>query len=323
MDLSRLAHEIQLAEGRIRPHTLVTPLSYSETLSERTGGQVYFKKENLQHTGSFKARGSLNKILSLTKDERTRGVISASTGNHGLGVARGLQIAGVEGTIYLPTIVTRKKIEALRAFGARLEIAGNTSLEAELFAKDMATKTGAVWISPYNDLQVMAGQGTIGLELLDQQPDLDVMFATVGGGGLMSGIAGHLKSINPAITIIGCWPENSPEMYRSIQAGHVVDVPEAKATLSEASAGAMEQGAITFDYCRALIDEYVLVPEAGIAAAMKLVYEETGEMVEGSAGVAVAACLKMGSALNGKKVAVVLCGGNISADAFEKAMMVR
>ncbi|MDX1479519.1 MAG: threonine/serine dehydratase [Saprospiraceae bacterium] len=323
MDLTALAREIRLAEERIRPHTLITPLSFSPALSKHTGGQVYLKKEHLQHTGSFKARGSLNKILSLSDADRQRGVISASTGNHGLGVARGLQIAGVEGTIYLPSIVTRKKIEALKAFGARLEIVGNTSLEAELYAKEMATKTGAVWISPYNDLQVMGGQGTIGVELLEQQPDLDAVLVTVGGGGLMSGIAGQLKSVNPGITVVGCWPENSPEMYRSILAGHVVEVPEAKATLSEASAGAMEKDAITFDYCRALIDNYVLVSEAEIAAAMRLVYEETGEMVEGSAGVAVAACQKMGSALNGKKVAVVLCGGNIAADVFEKAVMVR
>jgi threonine dehydratase len=311
-----IVREVRVAETRIRPNIRKTEIIQSTLGGLRKEFPVFLKLENTQHTGSFKARGSLNKVLSLTESERTKGVITASTGNHGMGVAKALQLTGVKGSIFLPRNASKAKIKKLRSFGANLEFVEGSPLETELYAKRIAAETGTNWISPYNDIRIIGGQGTIALESIEQLPGIRRAFVTVGGGGLVSGIASVLKFMLPEIQIIGCVPENSPEMCLSVQAGHIVHLPEEKETLSDGSAGGAEDDSITFPLCAELIDEWVLISEHEIANAMRMIYYEHDMIIEGSAGVAAAACLKHADKTD--RDLVIICGGNVDADRFQK-----
>jgi threonine dehydratase len=306
--------EIARAHTRIAPHILRTPLLHSRWLDDGQGGSVHLKLESEQHTGSFKARGALNKALSLSPDEKAPGLVTASTGNHGLGFARALSITGDRGTIYLPENAVPAKVEALGHYDVELAFHGSSCLETELHAKEQARERGMLWVSPYNDPAVAAGQGTVGKEILEQLPGVDVVLATIGGGGLMGGIASWLKAEKPGVEIIGCLPENAPEMYLSVQKGEVVELDEPLDTLSDGSAGGCEPDSITFPLCRDLVDDYELVSEAEIGAAVRWMVEKHHKIIEGAAGVALAACMKNRERFAGKTVAVVICGGNIATD---------
>jgi threonine dehydratase len=310
-----LLHDIETAETRIRPHIYETPLEESLILSEQTGTHVFLKCEHLQRTGSFKFRGALNKILSLSEAERAKGVIAASTGNHGLGVALAAKIVGIPATIHVPHDASPMKLKSIESLGAQVEICEGDCLAAEIQARKVAENEGRVFISPYNDQTVIAGQGTIGLELFRQYKDLDAVFVSVGGGGLISGIASYLKQKSPATQIIGCYPENAPIMYECIKAGKIISVAE-QPTLSDATAGNLEPGSITFPLCRDFIDHHILVSEDEMKQAIRLLAETERMIVEGAAGVALAAFLKMASSLKGKNVAIVLCGRNINFSKF-------
>ena len=301
-----LATLVQLAHTRIAPYVVRTPLTQS--------GDALLKCENLQHTGSFKLRGALNKILGLAADELGRGVVAASTGNHGRAVAHALQLVDARGVIFLPTTTPPNKVEALRAYSnVTLEFHGDDGADTEVHARAEAARTGRTFISPYNDVDVIAGQGTIGVELLEQCPPLDAAFIAVGGGGLISGIASFLKSRNGKTRVVGCWPENAPALYASLHAGRLMHAGEyvERPTLSDGTAGGLEPGAITFELVRELIDDCVLVHETEIADAIRWVHGETGMTIEGAAGVAVAGYRKARQA--GETAAIVLCGGNIAA----------
>jgi threonine dehydratase len=304
-----LHDEIARAAERIAPHILRTPLLHTPYID---GIDVYLKLESEQHTGSFKARGALNKVLSLTARERERGLLTASTGNHAQGFARALAIAGGRGRICLPENADPAKLEALRAWDTELVFHGRDCLASELHAKRLAADTGMTWVSPYNDPAVIAGQGTVGKEILEDLPDVDVILATVGGGGLISGIASWVKAERPEVEIIGCLPENAPEMYLSVQRGEHVALDDPPDTLSDGSAGGFEPGSVTFDLCREMVDRYVLVSEAEIADAIRWMVRRHHKIIEGAAGVALAACMKERERLAGKTVAVVICGANIS-----------
>lgn len=314
------ARHLEEAEHRIRPYILETALLHSAQLSHRLGVEVYLKLENQQHTGSFKARGAMHKILSLTDVQRKKGIITASTGNHGLGVARALQITSLSGKIYVPENTSPAKLAALRKFPVELITHGKDSLETELHAKASAQEEGATWISPYNDPDVIAGQGTIGIELTRQSREIRAVYVTVGGGGLISGIATWFADHSPQTEIIGCLPENSPEMKLSVEAGHIIHLDEAKPTLSDGSAGGMEEGSITFPICQALVKRYILVSEQEIAEAMKEVYTLHNERIEGAAGVAVAAMMKDAERYRDKKVVAIVCGGNVDEGQFFKVI---
>ena len=297
------------AEKRIRPHVRETPLEYSYILNKLTGSEAYLKLENIQVTGSFKARGALNKILTLPKSSAK--IITASTGNHGLGVANALTVVKREGTIYLPKNASPAKVEAIQARGVPVEFHGESGEITEQYARQLAESTSQIYVSPYNDEDVIAGQGSIGVELLRQMPDLDAVFVSVGGGGLIAGIASYLKAVNPKIEIVACFPENAPVMLECIKAGEIIDVPE-KPTLSDGTAGGIEAGSITFDICQQCIDHFITVTEEEILDSMKLIVKHHHLIIEGSAGVAVASLLKEKDRYCGKKVAVLICGGNVS-----------
>jgi threonine dehydratase len=307
-----LPDQILSAALRLQPHIRETLVERSDALADSPSSTVWLKCENLQHTGSFKLRGALNKILTLPPEALARGVVAASTGNHGRGVAHALAGLGARGTIFLPSTAPPAKLDALRRYpSVTLEIRGGESAETEAYAREVAARTGRAYISPYNDLDVVAGQGTIAVELWQQCPNLDTVFVAVGGGGLISGIAAYLKSKNLNLRVVGCWPEHSPALYAAIQAGRVVETPELP-TLSDATAGGIEPGAVTLDLARELIDDYVLVSEAEIAEAIRLILAEHHVAIEGAAGVAVAAYRNTAAQYAGRTVAIVLCGGNIA-----------
>ena len=272
---------------------------------------VWLKLEHLQHTGSFKFRGACNKIALLTPEQAATGVITASNGNHGLGVAAAARARGIAADVYVSAHVAPAKAQRIEVLGARLHRAGEDPLTAELAARRAAEESGRVFISPYNDVDVAAGQGTIAVEMERQVPELDAVFVAVGGGGLIAGIGSYLKSVSPRTEIVGCWPENSPVMLRCMEAGAVIDVPE-EATISESTAGGLEPESVTLELCRAVIDRGVLVTEDEILAAMRLLLATEHWLVEGAAGVALAAFLKEAARYRDKRVAVVLCGRNLS-----------
>ncbi|MBW5834109.1 threonine/serine dehydratase [Yersinia enterocolitica] len=308
--MNTLFDAIKEAHQALRPQVRETPLEYSPLLSQHSGCEIYLKCEHLQHTGSFKFRGASNKLRLLTNEQRQRGVITASTGNHGQAMALAGKLAGVKATIYAPEQAAAIKLEAIRALGGEVELIPGDALNAELAANSAAQQQGKIYISPYNDRQIIAGQGTCGMEMVEQQPDLDAVFVAVGGGGLISGIATVLKKLSDKTQIIGCWPANATSMYTSLENGKIQEVAEQE-TLSDGTAGGVEPGAITFALCQQLIDQKVLVSEQEIKDAMRLIAHTDRWMIEGAAGVALAAALKQAPVWQGKKVAVVLCGKNI------------
>jgi len=317
--MTDLFDRILEADVGIRPHVPVSALDVSPALSAALGCQVLLKCEHLQPTGSFKVRGAANKVHMLNDAARRAGVITASTGNHGQGVARAGALSGVQVTVYVGTATAPQKITAIRALGADVVVIDGPPIDSELEARRQAELQGKTYISPYNDLDVVAGQGTIGVELARQAPDLDAVFVSVGGGGLISGIGTALKRLSPNTRVIGVWPENSPCMLEAMQAGAIVDTVEFP-TLSDATAGAVELGSVTFPICSSVIDATLTVSEAEIASAMRAVAQADRWMIEGAAGVAVAGLMKSAGAYAGRKVAAIVCGRNIALDKFLHAV---
>jgi threonine dehydratase len=317
--MTALFDRILEADVGIRPQVPVSPLDVSPALSAALGCQVLLKCEHLQPTGSFKVRGAANKVHMLDDAARRAGVITASTGNHGQGVARAGALAGVQVTVYVGSGTAPQKMTAIRALGAEVVVVDGPPIEAELSARRQSELQGKTYISPYNDLEVVAGQGTIGVELARQAPELAAVFVAVGGGGLISGIGTALKRLSPRTLVIGVWPENSPCMLEAMKAGAIVDTVEYP-TLSDATAGAVEVGSVTFPICGAVIDATVTVTEAEIASAMRTIAQTERWMIEGAAGVAVAGLLKSAAAYPGRKIAAIVCGRNIALDKFLRAV---
>jgi threonine dehydratase len=308
--------EILQAEHKIRPYIRQTPLEYSLPLSKLTESQVFLKLENLQHTGSFKVRGAMNALLSLTQEQRARGVVTASSGNHGIAVAFGLHTLKIHGTIFLPEDTSSAKVSSINNFGGDTRFWSTDCLITEVYARSYAERNDMVYISPYNNVHVVGGQGTIGVEICQQIKQVDVVLAALGGGGMISGIAEYLKSVFAQAKIIGCSPEHSPIMAKSVQAGHMLEM-ESLPTLSDGTAGGIEQDAITFSLCQRLIDDYILVTEEEIRQAMRLFIETHHMLIEGAAGVPLAALLKAPERFQEKTVVVVLCGANLSLETLK------
>jgi len=301
---------VEEASRRIAPYIRRTECRPAAALNESAGGEVFLKLENLQDSGSFKLRGVVNKILSLSEADSQKLLVAASTGNHGAAFAHALELFGLSGKLFMPKTSAPVKIEKMRSSGVPFELVGDDCVEAEVFARDFARENGCVWISPYNDLDVVHGQGTIGVELVEQLGTIDTVVAPVGGGGLISGIAGYLKALDSSIEVIGCQPVNSCVMYESIKAGEIVDI-ESLPTVSDGTAGGIEPGSITFDLCRRYVDDFVLLEEAEIIAAMRLLQDEEGLTVEGAAALPVAAVLKDSVRFSGRRTALIVSGGRV------------
>jgi threonine dehydratase len=317
--MTDFAGAVAAAGRRIRAHARETPIEPSPALAAGSGASVFLKCENLQHTGSFKARGALNKVLSLAPAELARGVVTASTGNHGAAVGFALRSVGARATVFVPERASPTKLAAIARQGGEIRRHGVDSGETEIFARAHAEATGAVWISPYNDPLVIGGQGTAGVELLRQVPDLDAVFVSLGGGGLIGGIGAWLKAHAPATRVIACSPVNSAVMMRSVEAGRILTL-DSLPTLSDGTAGGVEPGSITFDLVRAVVDEHVAVDEDEIAAARRDTMEAHHMMVEGAAGVAVAGFRRQAARWSGARVAIVLCGANVSLSTLKSIL---
>jgi len=315
LTVNEVAESSERAADRIAGLVRETPLDYSPAFSAATGAAVWFKLENLQHTGSFKLRGAANRLMTLTTEQRAAGSVTASSGNHGAAVAYAMQKLNIGGVIFVPEQTSSVKVDAIRSYGGDVRFFGTDGLDTENHARDYAEQHSMFYVSPYNDAEVMAGQGSCGVEIAAQLPDVDDVFIAIGGGGLISGVGSVLRRHSKSVRIIGCQPSASAVMAHSIEAGEILQLPSAP-TLSDGTAGGIEPGSITFDLCKELVDDYVLIDEPEIAAAMRIFMDSQHQLIEGAAGVAIAAMLANTSDLNGHKVVILVCGANISRESL-------
>ncbi len=315
-----LAEKALEAARRIKGFTVETPLVPSPRLSRLVGARVYLKLENVQVTGSFKARGVFNKLLHLQeKGARIKTVVTGSTGNHGVAVAYASSLLGLECHVVVPETVAKPKLAGIREYGCKVTLYGRDCLEAEAYARNLAVKHGWTFISPYNDLEVIAGHATIAVEVHARLGSVDAILVPVGAGGLASGLAAYTKTLNPQATIVGCQAENSPVMYESIKAGRIVEI-EVKPTIADGVAGGIEPDSITFELCRSLVDHWVLVPEQEIAEAILYALEREHILLEGAAALPIAALQRLRGRLNAKTIVLVLTGSRIDSDLLKKLL---
>ena len=305
--------EIERAGGRIKGIARRTPLERSRRVSSETGRDVWLKLECFQATGSFKIRGAMAKLSLLAQSPRK--VLTVSAGNHGLAVAHCAEALGLDATIIVPESASRAKVEAIRRYGATLIERGTSYDEAERAARALERESGACFVSPYNDVDVIAGQGTIALEMLEEAPQLEAIIVPIGGGGLIAGVAIAAKAINPRIKIYGAEPAASPTMREAFKAGRIIEIHEEE-TIADGLAGNIEPGSLTFPIARELVDDIFLVSEQSIRAAIARMAREDHVMIEGSAAVALAA---LGEAhIEEEKIGIIITGRNIALDLFRK-----
>lgn len=296
-------------EARERLNTVITKtkLIYSNIFSNETGNDVYIKPENLQRTGAFKIRGAYNKIAKLTEEEKKRGVIAASAGNHAQGVALAAQKLGIKAVIVMPKHTPLIKVEATKRYGADVILTGEVYDEAYEYAKKLQEKEGYTFVHPFDDEDVIEGQGTIALEVLDELPDADIILVPIGGGGLISGIASAAKLKNPLIKIIGVEPEGAASALEARKNKHVVELAEAN-TIADGTA-VKKIGEITFDYIEKYVDDIVTVSDYELMAAFLILVEKHKIVAENSGILSVAGLKKLN--VKGKKIISIISGGNI------------
>lgn len=311
--------DIEAAAERIRGAVVNTPCPLSIPLSEVTGMQIFCKMENLQRTGSFKERGARNALLSLSETERARGVIAASAGNHALGLSCHGQLLGIPVTVVMPRFAPLTKVTNCRRFGAKIILHGTTFAEARSHADQIAASERLAYINGFDDPPIIAGQGTMALEILQQVPDLDAIIVPIGGAGLIAGISVALRHLKPNVTIIGVEPERCASFTAAIKASGPVQV-DAKPTLADGLA-VPKVGAHAFEAARALMDKVLLVSEHDLALAILRLVELEKAVVEGAGAAGLAACLAgMVPHLKGKKVVLPLCGGNIDTSTLGRIL---
>ncbi|HUU06350.1 MAG TPA: threonine/serine dehydratase [Patescibacteria group bacterium] len=299
--------EVLEAAERIKKHIRKTPLEYSHYLSELSDCNVYLKLENIQLSGSFKVRGAFNKILSLSREEINKGIVIGSSGNHGIAFAYIFQKFNIPGTIYFPANGSKAKLETLLLYKANVKFHGTDTAVTETYAHQVANETGQLFISPYDDLKIIGGQGTIGVELEKQVNKIDCILVPVGGGGLISGIGGYLKSVLNDVEVIGCQPENSPVMAESIKAGKLIEM-ESKPSLSDGTVGGIEAGSITFGLCQRYVDDFILVSEEEISKSIRLCLEKHAMLIEGAGALSIASFIKAKNRFKGKNIVLVVSG---------------
>ncbi|MFD0771181.1 bifunctional threonine ammonia-lyase/L-serine ammonia-lyase TdcB [Bacillus sp. CGMCC 1.60114] len=303
--------DIKKAKQVLDRNARKTPLVKSFYLTSKTGGEIYLKLENMQLTGSFKFRGAFNKISNLTDEEKARGVIACSAGNHAQGVALSSHLLGIKSKIVMPTSAPKAKVEATKGYGSEVILYGDTFDDAKAKCEEIIKETGETYLHPYDDVEVMAGQGTIGLDILDDMWDVDTVLVPIGGGGIIAGIAVALKSFNPSINIIGVQADNVHGMKASYDKGEIVEHYEAP-TIADGCAVKIP-GTLTFEIVKELVDDVVTVSEDELEVAMKDLLQRGKAVVEGAGALATAALLagKVDPYIKGKKVAAIISGGNV------------
>ncbi len=314
-DQSSFPDEVRRAYDRLGGDIRRTPLEFSDPLSRIFGARVFIKWECDQLTGSFKLRGALNKIRSLSTKAKSRGVVSASTGNHGLAIVHASKLEGVDLKLFLPANASGAKKAKIESLGVVPELYGTSCEKTEAHAREFAGRSGRVFISPYNDRDIVRGAATLGLEIGEDLPDADDILVPVGGGGLIAGTAAFLKSSGRGSSVHGVEPETSAFMAVSVETGRLVEIEE-RETVADAVAGGIEPGSITFPLCREFVDRFLTVPENLIIRAMVMIHECHGKMVEGAGALPVAALLAFPGDFKGRKVVAVVSGMNISPERF-------
>ena len=308
--------DIEAARARIQGIVHRTPLSPSASASDLVGADVHLKLENLQRTGSFKVRGAANRILTLPDDARRKGVVAASAGNHAQGVALAARSAGIPSWIVMPKGAPLAKAEAVRGYGAILELHGRDYNEAESRAFEIQKDTGAAFVHAFDDAAVIAGQGTIGLEIVEDLPDVDTVVVAIGGGGLISGIASAVKELRPRTRVVGVVPDGAASLPLSLRKGEIVTI-ERTQTIADGLA-TRRVGRTPFDIIRANVDEVAVVTDDDIAAAILFLLERAKNVVEGAGAAALAALLAGKVRVrDGEKIAVVVSGGNIDVNLLD------
>jgi threonine dehydratase len=311
LPLSR--EEFEAAYQRVAPHIHHTPLLTSRILSERTGFDVRLKAEIFQRTGSYKIRGPLNKFTYLTDDERKRGVVCSSAGNHAQGVALAARIHGIDAVVVMAENATPSKIAATRGYGAEVVLHGTIWDEANEKARELVRDRGLTYVHPFDDLQLIAGQGTLGLEVVNDWSDVDVIVVPIGGGGLISGVSMAAKALKPSIRVIGVESTGAPGMRDSVNAGHVVTLDRVNCIID--GLRVKRVGETTFEVVRRFVDEIVTLPDERIFEAMIWIMSHSKLVVEGAAAAPVGALLEgLIKAPPGSKVVCVLSGGNVNLD---------
>jgi threonine dehydratase len=310
--------KIRNAYERIKPYIRETPLEFSWYYSQFKQ-QVYCKYENCQLTGSFKIRGALNKMLQLGPEAQKKGVITASAGNHAQGLGFAARLLKIPTTIIIPKNTPQIKRRAIQQYPVELQIHGEIYDDAEIFAREQEKVTGKIFISAYNDPEVIAGQGTIGLELVKQLPELDIILVPVGGGGLIGGIATGIKALKPNVKVFGVQSETSPVMLESLKHGHIVDIPMEE-SIAEGLHGGIEKGSITFPLVQQYCDGILLVNEVEIKQAIRDMVTYHHMIVEGSGAVSTAATIRYQEKFQNKKVVAVISGGNLDVIMLKKIL---
>ncbi len=312
-------NHIKDAKKALKPFINKTALKYSHFLSSICQGTIYLKLENTQLSHSFKIRGAFNKILKLTLEEKQKGIITCSSGNHGLATAIAAKKLNVAVKIVIPETTPRKKVDKIKKYNVDLVLYGDYD-DAEQKALELAHKEGKTYVSGYNDPDIIAGQGTIGLEILEEFPEVEKVLVPIGGGGLVAGIAIAIKNKNRAIEVIGAQSEASPVMYESLKAGKILKSEELKIqdSIADGLSGGIEKGSVTFKVAQKNVDEIVLVKEETIKEAIRLLWEKDGQVVEGAGAVGPAVVLENTEQFKNKKTVIIISGGNINDELFNK-----
>jgi len=311
--------EIQDARRLIRNEVNKTPLVRSQYLSDLCSSDAYLKLENLQVTNAFKIRGALNRMMNLTPEEKARGVVAASSGNHAQAVAIGAEKLNLTATVVVPETTPRIKVEKIRKHKVELILHGEKYDYAEQYAHKLAEERGATFISSYNDPLVVAGQGTVGLEILEELPTVDSIIVPVSGGSVLSGVAVAAKSIKPEIEILGVQPETVAAMYYCLRAGKIIDV-EMKHTIADGLDGNIEKGCITFEIIQRYVNEILLFNEDTIRKMIRLLWEKEGQIVEASGAISIAPIVETPKRFTGKRTVAVITGGNIDDALFQSIL---
>ena len=312
------AAELKLAAKRLKGTARHTEIIPSPVLSEMTGHEILLKPENLQVTGSFKIRGAYNKIASLTEEQIAHGIVTASAGNHAQGVAYAARERGAKATICMPQITPPLKVDATKAYGADVVLCGEVFDESAAHAQELSDTEGMIYVPPFDDYEVICGQGTIGLEILDQLPDLDAVIVPVGGGGLISGVAFAIKSLRPEVKVYGVQAEGAPSMYRSLHE-HKYQTLKNAATFAD-GIQVKTPGELTYQLCEEYVDDIVTVSEDETAAAILSLMENQKLVAEGAGAVPVAAALFHKLPIEGKKVVCLISGGNIDVNILNRVI---
>jgi len=303
--------DIKKASELIRQHANRTPVFTSRSVNERAGASIYFKCENFQRVGAFKFRGACNAVFSLNEEEAQKGVATHSSGNHAQAVALAAKMRGIPAFVVMPENAPKVKVKAVKGYGAKVTFCESTLEARETTLEKVVEKTGAIFIHPYDNARVVAGQGTAALEFLEEQPDLDIIITPVGGGGLLSGSSISAKALKPDISVIGAEPEMADDAYRSFKEGKLIPVEDPD-TIADGLRTSL--GKLPFDIIKSNVDDIVTVSEDSILDSMRFIWERMNMIIEASCAVPVAAVFDQKIQAKGKKVGIIITGGNVDLD---------